>query len=83
MAASLQRPQTETDTIFLRGCTVVTLCPVVAMVALTSLASGAPDFSFLRDRFGLMFVFFALLGWGGCLLRPAAQPRISGNGNPG
>jgi hypothetical protein len=25
------------------------------------------DFSFNRDRYGLMYVFFALLGWGGVL----------------
>jgi len=32
---------------------------------------GAPDFGFLRDRFGLMYIPFALLGWGGSWLRKA------------
>jgi hypothetical protein len=31
--------------------------------------NGYLDFSIMKDRFGLMFVYFALLGWGGGLQR--------------
>jgi len=51
--------------VFFRWCTLVTLWPMVCAVGLFSLANGHLDFSFMRDRFGLMYVFFALLGWGG------------------
>lgn len=49
---------------FFRCCTWVTLTPIVCMVLLSSSLRGYPDLSFLEDRFGLMYVFFALLGWG-------------------
>ncbi len=50
-----------------RWCTLVTLCPMVCAVTLSSMIIGKVDFSFMHDRFGLMYVFFALLGWGGTL----------------
>jgi hypothetical protein len=52
---------------FFRCCTWVTLTPIVAVVLFSSWISGFPNFSFLRDRFGLMYVFFAIFGWGGVL----------------
>ncbi len=60
---------------FFRWCTLVTLWPMVCAVGLFGLVNGHLDFSFMRDRFGLMYVFFALLGWGRQALveaRPAA-----------
>lgn len=54
---------------FFRWCAVVTLWPMISAVALFSLVNGHLDFGFMRDRFGLMYVFFALLGWGGQLLQ--------------
>ena len=53
---------------FFRWCALVTLCPMVCAVGLFSWGSGRVDFDFMRDRFGLMYVFFALLGWGGQML---------------
>ena len=61
---------------FFRWCTLVTLCPMVCAVGLFSLTSGHLDFGFMRDRFGLMYVFFALLGWGG---KGLWSPFIGGN----
>ncbi len=55
----------ELMTAFFRGCTLVTLTPMLCVVLLSSAINGHPDFSFMTDRFGLMYVFFALLGWGG------------------
>ncbi len=49
---------------FFRGCAWVTLTPMVCAVLLSSWVHGKLDFGFLHDRFGLMYVFFALLGWG-------------------
>lgn len=61
----LAKRDDEPITAFFRGCTVVTLTPMVCVVLLSSAVKGYPDFSFMTDRFGLMYVFFALLGWGG------------------
>lgn len=55
----------EPTTAFFRGCTIVTLTPMVCMVLFSSAINGHADFAFLTDRFGLMYMFFALLGWGG------------------
>ncbi len=53
-------------TAFFRASALVTLTPIVCAVLLASYSHGAPDFSFLGDRFGLMYVYFALFGWGEC-----------------
>ena len=47
----------------LAGCALTTLAPNLAMVIMMSLLSGQLDFGFTRDRFGLMYVFLALLAW--------------------
>jgi hypothetical protein len=52
---------------FFRYCTLVTLMPMLCAVIAYTLSRGFPDFRFMHDRFGLMYVFFALLGWGGSL----------------
>lgn len=49
---------------FFRWCTVVTVTPMICAVLLSSWVHGKPDFGFMHDRFGLMYVFFALIGWG-------------------
>jgi hypothetical protein len=38
---------------------------MVCAVLFASWINGHLDFGFLSDRFGLMYVSFALLGWGG------------------
>lgn len=48
---------------FFQASAVVTLVPMVLPVLALSFAKGRPDFSFLHDRFGLLYVFFALLGF--------------------
>ncbi|MEI7912592.1 MAG: hypothetical protein WCK77_23435 [Verrucomicrobiota bacterium] len=63
---------------FFRWCALVTLWPMVCAVGVSSLASGQLDFGFMRDRFGLMYVFFALFGWGGCSLGGGWSQRLGG-----
>jgi hypothetical protein len=58
-------PAAEWQQSFFRWCTGVTICPMVCAVALASVWGGQLDFGFMGDRFGLMYVPFALLGWGG------------------
>lgn len=48
---------------FARQCALVILAPMFAMVILRSISSGGLDFEFMRDRFGLMYLPFALIGW--------------------
>jgi hypothetical protein len=61
----LMQRRTEHQVALFRGCTLVILVPMLGTVVISSWLSGHPDFGIMRDRFGLMFVFFALLGWGG------------------
>lgn len=56
-----------TLTAFFKGCAWVTLCPMIFAVATQSWVSGHLNFDFTRDRFGLMYIFFAVCGWGGTL----------------
>lgn len=49
---------------FFRAATWLTVVPVLGVLLVASARHGGLDFSFLGDRFGLMFVPFALLGWG-------------------
>ena len=65
----LLRRKDEPIPAFFRWCTFVTLTPIVCAILFSSFVHGAPDFGFLRDRFGLMYIPFALLGWGGSWLR--------------
>jgi hypothetical protein len=51
-------------TAFFRCCTWVTLTPMLCAVLVSTWVSAHPDFGIMQDRFGLMYVFFALLGWG-------------------
>jgi hypothetical protein len=69
----------ETIPLFFRCCTWVTLTPIIAAVLFSSWINGFPDFSFLRDRFGLMYVFFAIFGWGGLLLSGSGKssPQVA------
>jgi hypothetical protein len=75
-----RRESFRTIPLFFRCCTWVTLTPIVAAVLFSSWISGSPDFSFLHDRFGLMYVFFAILGWGGALLGDGCEPEATANG---
>ena len=65
--ALLRHPLCGLNQAFFRWCAWVTLCPMVCAVISFSVINQHLDFSFNRDRYGLMYVFFALLGWGGCL----------------
>lgn len=60
---------------FFRCCTFVTLAPMACLVAGSSILKRIPDFSPLQDRFGLMYLFFAIFGWGALLQRPAFSSR--------
>lgn len=75
-----RRESVRTIPLFFRCCTWVTLTPIVAAVLFASWISGYPDFSFLRDRFGLMYVFFAILGWGGSLSGDGRTHEATTNG---
>jgi len=61
----LRSNSAEMTQAFFRWCTLVTLWPMVCAVGLFSLANGHLDFSFMSDRFGLMYGPFMLFGWGG------------------
>lgn len=60
----LLRPTANPQTAFARAAALVILAPMLLMVILQSIASGTPNFQFMSDRFGLMYVPFALLGYG-------------------
>jgi hypothetical protein len=47
-----------------RACAWVTLCPMVCVIAMRSWLGGALDFGFMLDRFGVMYLGFAVVGWG-------------------
>ena len=63
----LRHPLRGLNQAFFRWCAWVTLCPMLCAVISYSVINQHLDFSFNRDRYGLMYVFFALLGWGGVL----------------
>ena len=66
IAASLSlllRKNHHATTAFAQHCAIVILAPMIAMIILQSISSGSPDFAFMRDRFGLMYLPFALIGW--------------------
>lgn len=65
--ALLRHPLGGLNQAFFRWCAWVTLCPMVCAVVAVSVINQHLDFSFNRDRYGLMYVFFAILGWGGTL----------------
>jgi len=65
---------------FFRWCTLVTVCPMVCAVALHSWVNGRVDFCFMSERCGLMYVCFALLGWGGSMVREPQTQRESCGG---
>lgn len=69
----INREPARIDQLF-RWCAMVTLTPILLTVAASSIASGNLDFQFLRDRFGLMYLGFALLGWGGLIKMSAILP---------
>ena len=62
----LSIPSEDPQGAFFRWCAMVTLCPVACAVVLFSIVQGRLDFEFTRERFGLMYVFFAFWGWGKC-----------------
>jgi hypothetical protein len=61
--ALLLRRNDNPTVAFARKCALVILAPMIAMVILRSISSGGLDFEFMRDRFGLMYLPFALIGW--------------------
>lgn len=63
----LRRENPANAHFFFRCCTFVTLTPMVCAVLIASWVNGAPDFSFMHDRFGLMYLYIAILGWGAAL----------------
>jgi hypothetical protein len=68
----LMKRSTDPITGFFRHCTVVTLAPMLLAVCFATIVNGNLDFRFMHDRFGLMYVFFMLLGWGPEMIRPSA-----------
>jgi hypothetical protein len=73
----LRQRKQDSMTAFFRGCTFVTLVPMLCVVLMSSWVGSNPDFGFMKDRFGLMYVFFALLGWGGSVR--GGQRQIGGD----
>lgn len=58
----IQRSQ-DSKIAFFRCCTLVTVTPMICAVLVSSWVNGYLDFGIMKDRFGMMYVFFALLGW--------------------
>jgi hypothetical protein len=56
----LRGPSMDVMRRFHSSAAISTATPMVAMVALASFASHGPDFRIMHDRFGLMYLFFAL-----------------------
>lgn len=63
----LLRKDEKSNTRFFRCCTFITLTPMICVVTISTILNRHPDFTFMRDRFGIMYLFFALLGWGACI----------------
>lgn len=51
-----------------RWCALVTLCPMICAIMVRSWLAGALDFGFMLDRFGVMYLGFAVMGWGEALI---------------
>lgn len=64
----LARRQVEGRSSCFRACAWITLLPILGTVLISSAVNHRMDFSILHDRFGLMWVPFALLGWGEAIL---------------
>lgn len=64
----LVRRDGEPLTNFFRCGTWVMLCPMLCAVAMQSWVNHHIEFGFMRDRFGLMYLVFAVLGYGGSVL---------------
>lgn len=62
--------ETPNSVSFCRHATWIILAPMVLMVGLASVMAGHPDFRFMHDRFGLMLLFSAMIGFGGFKLAP-------------
>lgn len=76
MALLVRRTGCLMDSVF-RACAVVMMLPMVLLVALQSAVKCQVDMSLMHDRFGLIFLYSALLGWGGCLLGPSGGEGVS------
>lgn len=62
---------------FFRCCTIVTLTPMIAAILISSWVNEHADFGIMKDRFGLMYVCFAILGWGNGL----RESRLESDGD--
>lgn len=60
----LRGRDTDVTTWVFRYGALVMIFPMVFLVVLQSVTGGRPDFSLMHDRFALLYLFFALLGWG-------------------
>jgi hypothetical protein len=78
----LRRRGDDTIRSFFQWCTLVTMTPMIGAVMFSSMVAGSPDFGFMRDRFGLMYVFFAILGWGGRYFPVVPQGAPEGGVKP-
>lgn len=61
--ALLLRQNNSPTHAFAKQCALIILAPMVTMVVLQSISSGHPNFGFMSDRFGLMYLPFAWIGW--------------------
>jgi len=56
---------------------VVQFFPIACAVSLQTVISGYIDFSFLQNRYGLMFTFFGLWGCWTILIKRAQPPQVA------
>ena len=59
----LRRSDDVLEAVFRYGALVM-IAPMIGLVLLHSVVSGRLEFGLMLDRFGLLFLFFAVLGWG-------------------
>jgi hypothetical protein len=59
----LRRSDDVLEAVFRYGALVM-IAPMIGLVLLHSVVSGHLEFGLMLDRFGLLFLFFAVLGWG-------------------
>ena len=62
---------------FFRLATLVTILPILGMICTSSVSQKTVDLTILGDRFGIMYLFFALLGWGSQMFYSVRNQRIN------
>jgi hypothetical protein len=74
----LRRSDDVLEAVFRYGA-IVMIAPMLLLVLVHSAVSGRLEFGLMLDRFGLLFLFFAVLGWGKNLFGKPVYAPSSGD----